>query len=384
VKVVVLGGLGYMGSSTARELIKHDDVSQVILADKNTDMTRVHESVRSSQKVSTLTLDVADFQALVNTIRGNDVVINDVGLYSTFGIQTVKAAIEAGVSYVDICDDCNVTREFLEFDESAKKAGVSICTGFGGSPGITNILAGYAADKLDEVDEIRVFWSVALSDPFGSAGLRQAMSQFAGNVIQYIDGQWVEVPSGSGGEEVVFMEPVGRSEVYYAAHPEAVTLPRFIPGVKTVIEKGGFLPSWVSRMFMEFISLGFVNGESLAVGGVSLTAKDLMVSLVQYASGFWKQVKQYTYSPANVVVRGKEDGKRVTYTYHLAGSGAAGVAILSSMCTRMLYRGDIKVKGVVAPEGAADPRRFLGELVKRGAHFLEERTVEQEIELLEG
>lgn len=378
-KVLILGGCGHMGSSTARELIKHDEVSRIILADKKVDMSKVHESVQTSKKISSLVLDVAELETLVKTIKGNDVVINDTAPYSKFGISTVKAAIEAGVSYIDICDDCRVTKKLFELDEAAKKANVSICTGFGGSPGITNVLAKYGANKLDEVEEIRVYWGVALSDPFGSTGRTQALGQFMGNVIQYIDGQWVEVPSGSGSEEVVFKEPVGKSEVYYALHPEAVTLPRFIPGVKTVIEKGGFIPSWVSKMFMEFISLGLVSDEALTVDNVSLTARELMSSLVGNASGFWKQVAQYKVSPATVVVRGKEGGKRVTYTYRFAGRGDTGIAILTSMCALMLYRGDIRTKGVLAPEGAADPKNFLDELVKRGAHFMEEKTVEQEV-----
>jgi len=380
-KVLILGGCGYMGSSAARDLIKSDEVSQVVLVDKKMDMTKVHESVRNSKKISTLTLDITDFQALVRVIEGNDVVINTVGPYSRFGTQPVKAAIAAGVNYVDICDDCNVTKQIFDLDESARKAGVSICTGFGGGPGITNIIAKYAADKLDKVDEIQIFWAVALNDPFGQAGLTQAMSQFIGNVIQYIDGQWVDVPAGSGAEEVVFLEPVGKLEVYYAAHPEPLTLPRYISGVKNVIQKGGFLPAWVCKMFMEFINLGFITEEPLTVGDASIATKDIMVSIVQHASGFWKQVEQYTNSPAKIVVSGKEGNKRTTYTYRVIGHAAVANAICMSLSAQMLCRGEIKVKGVVAPEGAVNPKRFLDVLVKKGAHILEEKAVEQGVNL---
>lgn len=378
-KVLILGGCGHMGSSTARELIKYEEVTHITLADIKVDLTKAHESVRSSKKVSTVALDVADFETLVTALKANDVVINDSAPYSKLGVSTVEAAIEAGVSYIDICDDCRVTQRMFELDESAKNANVAICTGFGGSPGITNVLAKYGADKLDEVDEIRVYWGVALSDPFGATGRTQALGQFMGNVIQYIDGKWVEVPSGSGSEEVMFIEPVGKSEVYYALHPEAVTLPRFIPMVKTVIEKGGFLPSWVSRLFMEFVRLGIVSDKGLTVGNVSLTARETMSLLMGQASGFWEQVAQYDLSPGTVVVKGKEGGKGVTYIYRFAGKGAAGIAILSSMCALMLYRGDIQKKGILAPEGVASPKEFLRELVKRGAHFVEEKIIEQEV-----
>jgi len=68
-KAIILGGCGDMGSSVARDLIKGDVVTEVVLADKRIDMSRVHESVRSSKKVSTQTLDVTDFGALVKAIN---------------------------------------------------------------------------------------------------------------------------------------------------------------------------------------------------------------------------------------------------------------------------------------------------------------------------
>jgi saccharopine dehydrogenase (NAD+, L-lysine-forming) len=377
-KVLILGGCGCMGSSTVRDLIKSDDISRVILADNNTDMANLSQSVRASEKVSILSLDVADYRMLVDAIKDNDVVINDVGPYSKFGVHTVQAAIEAGVSYIDICDDGNVTKEIFKLDEPAKKAGVSICTGFGGSPGFTNILAKHAADKLDEVEEILIPWSVAMNDPIGKAALTQAMSQFIGTVIQYIDGHWVNVPAGSAGEVVLFNEPVGKTEVYYAAHPEPVTLPRYIFGVKNVIGKGGFLPSWVSKMFKEFIKLGFVSDHTITVGNISTSVRELMASVVQQATGFWNQVEEYSLSACNVVVKGREGCNKVTYIYRLIGQGASGTAIPTSICAQMLTRGDIKARGVIAPEGAIDPQRFLLELTKRGVSIKEEKIIENE------
>ena len=124
-KVLILGGCGHMGSSTARELIKYEEVTHITLADIKVDLTKAHESVRSSKKVSTVALDVADFETLVTALKANDVVINDSAPYSKLGVSTVEAAIEAGVSYIDICDDCRVTQRMFELDESAKNANVA-------------------------------------------------------------------------------------------------------------------------------------------------------------------------------------------------------------------------------------------------------------------
>ncbi|MGH8617459.1 MAG: saccharopine dehydrogenase NADP-binding domain-containing protein [Burkholderiales bacterium] len=372
-KVLILGGCGDMGSSAARDLIKHEAVSKVVLADNNPDMARTHESVRSSEKVTSQYIDVADINSVVKLMKEHDVVINDVGPYSKYGVQTVKAAIETRTNYVDICDVCDVTREYLQFDDAARDAGVAICTGFGGSPGITNLLAKYAADKLDEVEEIRILWTVSMNDRFGDMAMAQVLSQFIGNVVQYLDGKYVDVPAGTGAEEVDFWGGV-RNEVYYSAHPEALTLPRYVQGVKTVVQKGGYFPNWATKLFLNFIEMGIVNKETLKVGDTTIPNRELMAMVVRNASGFWKKASELDYSPTNVVVKGKESGNRVTYTYYLRGRAAPGIGMLSSMCARMLCSGEITAKGIVAPEGAADPRKFLSYVLKRGIE--EQKTIE--------
>ncbi len=122
-KVIILGGCGFIGSSIARDLIKSEQVTRVTLADKNTDMVKVADSVKASPKITVKHLDVnTSFADLVRTISDNDVVVNCVGPYSEDSVNIVKAAIEAGVTYTDVCDNCAVTRKIFELDGAAKKA----------------------------------------------------------------------------------------------------------------------------------------------------------------------------------------------------------------------------------------------------------------------
>ncbi|MFN3591658.1 MAG: hypothetical protein ACK4TG_05680, partial [Thermaurantiacus sp.] len=73
--------------------------------------------------------------------------------------ETVRAAIEAGVPYVSLCDDYDAAQAVLELDLLAKEKGVTVITGLGWTPGLSNVLARRAADQLDEVDEIHVAWA---------------------------------------------------------------------------------------------------------------------------------------------------------------------------------------------------------------------------------
>ena len=379
-KALILGGCGFIGSSIARDLIKSDQVTQVTLADKEVNMAKVASSVKTSTKVSVRHLDVmASFADLVKAISGNDVVINCIGPYSEDSIITVKAAIEAGVTYTDVCDDCAIIRKFFELDESAKKAGVGVCTGLGASPGVTNMLAKYGADKLDTVGEIDVFFVIALIDPIGTAGLTQAMGQFIGNVTQYIDGQLVEVPAGSEAEEVEFMPPFDRTEVYYARHPEPFTLARYIPGLKKVINKASFSPPSVPKLFGEFIEMGLFSSEPLTVGNTAVSPRDFIVSFIQKRPELRGEQNPSASLAGNVVVKGSEGNSSVTYTYRFCDWGGPITAISASTAIQMLCCGDTNAAGVMAPEAVLDPKQYFVELARKGFHFWETKTQQQEL-----
>ena len=381
-KVIILGGCGFIGSSIARDLIKSEQVTRVTLADKNTDMVKVADSVKASPKITVKHLDVnTSFADLVRTISGNDVVVNCVGPYSEDSVNIVKAAIEAGVTYTDVCDNCAVTRKIFELDEAAKKAGVSVCTGLGSTPGVTNMLAKYGADKLEIVDEIDIFFIIALIDPIGTAGLTQAIGQFIGNVTQYVDGQLVEVPAGSEAEETEFLQPFGVTEVYYARHPEPFTLPLYIPGVKRVINKASFSPASVPRLFTELIELGLFSPTPLTVGDYTISPRDFIVSFMQKRPELRGQQQPSASLGVNVIVKGIEGSSSVTYTYRISDWGGPLTAIPASVGIQTLGPKETAVKGVLAPEAVLRPKEYFAELKKKGLHFFEKKTVEHELPL---
>ena len=97
-------------------------------------------------------------------VKGADVVLNVCGPFYKLGPIVLKAVIEAGINYVDVCDDYDATEILLEMDIAAKKAGITALTGMGGSPGIANLLAKFCADvMLDELAHIQDDISIALT-----------------------------------------------------------------------------------------------------------------------------------------------------------------------------------------------------------------------------
>lgn len=377
-KVLILGGCGVAGNSAACDIIKRLEVTKVTLADKTIDMNKVDVTLRKSPKVTTQIIDVSDFEALVKAMKDNDVIINCVGPFFKFGLAPMKAAIEAGKNYVDICDDSDVTKEAFTLHESAKAAGVSICLGCGAGPGQTNIIAKYGADKLDEVDEIRILLAAGLGDEFGPAVLPHIFHGLMGDVPQFIDGN-LQVPGDSGREEVEFLEPIGKCEVFYFGHPEPVTLSRYIRGVKTVVLKLGNLPPWLNEWCEKCCKINLASLQPIRVGDNSIVPRDFLASILRDSAFLEKEAEGYRESALCVVVKGREGDKGVTYTYHAMPKMPESIGVTASMVAQMLYRGEVKTKGVLAPEGFIDAKSFLSDWKTRGMRLYETKTVTQEV-----
>jgi lysine 6-dehydrogenase len=379
-KVLVVGGTGGMGQGVARDLIKQEQIKKVILGDINVDPGRVQDKLRASEKVSLSRIDVNDHAGLVSTIRDTDVVINCAGPFYKTAVAVAKAAVEAKVNYIDICDDYEATEILFasDIDKAAKDAGITVLTGMGSDPGTNNVIVKWYADKLDRVDEIHLFWVVSIAELAGAAwdhGLHMTI----GRIPQYLDGKLEYVEGGTGAETAEFLEPLGICTVRYVGHPQPITIPRYIKGVKRVVIKGALIPSWVDELIKEQKETGFLSKEPVGVKGANVVPYDLTLKL-------WDTIpntrdKGPFASGLKVIVKGERERKQVTYTADIVGRMAPGTGLPASIAALMLDAGDVTVKGVVAPEGCIDPEKFLAALLKRGAKIHQTETIQSMLEV---
>ena len=86
-------------------------------------------------------------------------------------------------------------------------------------------------------------------------------------------------------------------------------------------------------------------------------------------------------SGLKVMVKGERKGKQVTYTADIVGRMAPGTGLPASIAALMLEAGDVKAKGVVAPEGCIDPEKFIAALIKRGAKIHQTETIRSMLEV---
>ncbi len=365
-RVFVLGGAGGMGQGVARDLIKQEPITDVVLGDLYPDPKRLAPKLRESAKVTLLKMDVNDHNGMVRTFKDSDIVINCAGPFYKTAVLVAKAAVEARVNYIDICDDYEGTEILFnsEIDEMARKAGITVLTGMGSDPGTNNVLVKWYAERLDRVDDIYLYWVVSIAELAGAAwdhGLHMTL----GKIPQYINGKLVYVEGGTEAVAEEFLEPLETCQVRYVGHPQPLTIPKYIKGVKNVIIKGALIPFWVDELIKEQKNTGFLSKEPKDVNGKTVIPYDLTLKL-------WETIpegrdKGPQASGLKVIVKGERSGKKVIYTADMVGRMAPGTGIPASIAALMMNAGDVTEKGVTAPEGCIDPDKFLAAFLKRGA-----------------
>ena len=380
-KALIIGGVGGMGQGVAKYLNYDKRVTQIILADLYPDPERLTPKLQKSEKISLIKIDVMEHDAMVTAFKEVDIIINTAGPFYKTAVPVARAAVEAKVNYIDICDDYEGTEILFnsDIDKLAKEAGITVLTGMGSDPGTNNILVKWYADKLDTVDEVYLYWVVSIAELAGAAW-DHSLHMTLGQVPQYIDGKIVQVEGGTDMVSEQFLEPLGECRVRYVGHPQPLTLPKYIKGVKNVIIKGALIPHWVDEMIAEQKATGFLGTDPVDLKGTKVTPYDLALEL-------WKEniIKDRDNGPQSsglkVIVKGKRDGKKVTYTADMAGRMAPGTGLPAAMATLMFADGAVKEKGVVAPEGCIDPEKFIKAFIGKGAKIHQSEKIEDIMDL---
>lgn len=141
-KNVIVLGAGMVGSAMAIDMTKNHKVT---LTDIN---PNVLENIKKNNPaLSTQALDVTNKEALQNTVKPFDLVINAVPGF--LGFNTLKSLIEVGMNVIDIAF---FPENSLELDALAKEKNVTVIVDVGVAPGMDNVLLGYYNEKMKLTD----------------------------------------------------------------------------------------------------------------------------------------------------------------------------------------------------------------------------------------
>ena len=153
-RILVLGGSGVFGSRIAERLVR-DPVVDLIIAGRNLKACEaLGQKLRlaGSNRVEAAAVDALTLSAdTLRQLRLN-VVINTVGPFQAHDYRVARAAIDAGVHYIDIADARGFVAGISALDAGAKAAGVLVVSGASSVPALAAAIIdelGLGFDRLE-------------------------------------------------------------------------------------------------------------------------------------------------------------------------------------------------------------------------------------------
>ncbi|WP_371396705.1 trans-acting enoyl reductase family protein [Fretibacter rubidus] len=127
--VVVFGATGFTGRLVAEYLQKEygADVRWAMAGRSEKKLETVRDEMGVSSDIPLITADSEDAASLKSLAERAKVVITTVGPYQLYGEPLVKACVEAGTDYVDLCGEPAWMHDIIEdYAEAAAKTGARI------------------------------------------------------------------------------------------------------------------------------------------------------------------------------------------------------------------------------------------------------------------
>jgi saccharopine dehydrogenase-like NADP-dependent oxidoreductase len=308
-------------------------------------------------------VDIHNHEQMVEVLRDVDLVFNTVGPYFAHGTAVADAALASNTHYADVCADVEITRALLAKDQAWQDAGLTAVTGFGASPGLTNLLASKLAGQLDEIREISMFWW----DTLGGDDLE--LEDMKGTLEGFVNEEFGPVPTFEGGREITVngfhdgaeeLDVLGHKLTFFhAGHSEQITVPLYFP-VEQAHLKGCVLPNGVTQLIDQAGQLGMRSDKKIDVFGTEVSIRDFLIAYAFNKDTYASQCDLETLNaPAGMYARatGLQGGTEVTVGEGLLvgercgeGDAMSFTGVAAAVCAEKIVDGRIDRRGVYAPE----------------------------------
>jgi len=401
-EVAVLGS-GLMGSSIAIDLLESSSVSKVTVIDSNSDRLRALEirasklsgmdpttgsNLKLGEKLQTLELDVLRKKDELQKILPKF----DVGVGALpHGIaeEAVQRAVEAGISFVDLIYSWRHDKSST-IDSKARQKGLTIVPACGLAPGLTNILAKYAADQMEDVDSVKIKVGgipEAPKQPLNYKvvfSIESVLEEYVRDALIVREGKKVSVPALSDVEDVTFTElPEQKFEAFIT--DGLSTLPDTLKRVKLMEEKTIRWKGHAEQIQL-LMDLGLFSERpvNLKTTGNRVSPRGLLSTLMEKKLAMHQGDKDMTLLRVDVEGR-KRKGDKSTRIHQYEMIDKFDVATQTTSMARttahpcssvvlMILEGKITERGFIPPELAIKDDRFdefIARLERKGLSIKE-------------
>lgn len=377
---VILLGAGFMGKAIAKDLVRSEGVNDIVLVDADCAKAQQVASSVNSDKLRSVELRFEKDDELKEVLQQGDVIIN--AMFYSHNERMARLAIEAGVHIIDLGGSmAGATDAVFALHEAAKAAGITIIPELGVTPGMTNILTGYGASKLDKVEEIKLYAGDIPVEPIPPIdyievfSIERMFDYYSGEAKGIYKWKEQEYPSMSGCEPIYFDE-LGVLEAFYTAGGIS-TLAESYPNVKTLTYKTVRYKGHAEKMKL-LVDLGLFDiANSVKIDGKTVNVRKVIREALSKKLEAGKKADVLL---VRVLVSGDQAEQQVTNEYELVLKRSAeseetamakATASSVSIVAQMVANGTITTRGVSAPEQVVPGEVYIEEMAKRNIRIKE-------------
>jgi len=346
-RVLVLGG-GLVGGPIALDLVK-DTGLKVTLADISKSMLKRITDDRIVKIQADLS-EATELQALVNE---HDLIVNAVPGF--MGYNTLKQCIEAGKNVVDIAF---YPEDVFGLTELAKEKGVTVIADMGVAPGMSNLLTGYAASKLEKVSNVEIYvggipkirnqpWEYKAV--FSPADVLEEYTRPA----RLVENDAIVIKPPLTEVEHLEFDQIGTLEAFNSDGLRSILFTIDAPNMK---EKTLRYPGYAEKVKL-LADNGFFSNEEIEVAGKKVKPLEVTSKLL---FDQWKLNEgEVDITVMRIIVEGEKNKKLLRYQYDLYDefdpdtgihSMARTTGYSASMAVRLVAGGFYNEPGITVPE----------------------------------
>ncbi|MBN2169960.1 MAG: saccharopine dehydrogenase NADP-binding domain-containing protein [Candidatus Krumholzibacteriota bacterium] len=372
-RVLVLGA-GLQGSAAAYDLARSQGVADVLVADR--DDSLLAAAVRlAGPACRSRRVDLAAAAALPPLLADADACFSALPYFMNEPVAAACAG--AGVHYVDLGGNTEITRRILALDAEARASGASLVPDCGLAPGLAQTVVMAAIEDFATVDAVRIRVGGLPQAPrppldyalfFSIHGL---INEYMGEAVVLRGGRVATVPTLTEVEAIRFPEPVGDCEAFTTLGGTS-TLPWSLAGRARELDyKTVRYPGHAAKIRL-LKDLGFLDETPVDLAGARVSPRDLTGRLLErvLAEDGVRDLVVF-----RVEAEGTLDGRRRRRRFEMidrydeaTGLSAMrrGTAFPASVVLQMLARGEGAGPGAHPLETAVPARPCLAALAERG------------------
>jgi lysine 6-dehydrogenase len=350
-------GAGKMGIVLAKDLIESDNKNKVTLIDISSKQLQKAKKFIGSKRLIPLQKDLEKEKQRQEIFEGQDVAL--AALLHKHCLLALETAVLKEVHFVDLVGEKPLAR--FKYDSEAKKKEVTLISGLGVSPGITNICVGRAVHLLDEVDKAMIYVGGNPVHPKPPLNYRivyaveSLLDFYERNALVIIKGKIKEVLPLSGIESIQFPHPFSEMECFYTDGLNSLvhTMKGKIKGElaeKTIRYKGHAQGIKVLK------ECGLFSRQPIKLHNKQIIPRELLETLLDSKM---KLGKDKDVTLLRIVVEGKKSGKPTTHVFEMIDfydsekdytSMGKTTSFPASIAAQMIASGRIAQRGSLFPE----------------------------------